>query len=188
MKRYERASCLGLFVSALVLGMACLWPVRVSAEASVLGGPGLAAFTPPHSLASGLALNRKHGAPRHAGLLSVPRSRALTTMESARLKELEDMNRRIAFPIVLTTVSGAAFVGIWAAYFALLGCGQSDCQMEVGGAAMSFIPAIFAGVGSYLLYRRVPLRREYRALLNKSRFGSTWNGVGSRALTLSIGF
>lgn len=100
----------------------------------------------------------------------------LSPSEQARYWELEgSRRRRIGFPVALTAVSGAGVLAVFVAYAALAGMtcedydtGEvTDCSMPPGALGFAAFPAIGVAIGAVMLARRVPWRREFRALTRK---------------------
>jgi hypothetical protein len=99
----------------------------------------------------------------------------LSSQDQQRYRELDKKNKRIAVPIVLTSVSFAGFIGVFVAYAMLAGmtCEDpdtgrvDDCSMPAPMLATAIIPAAGMIVGGILLAKRVPSRREFRLLYRK---------------------
>lgn len=121
----------------------------------------------------------------------------LSSAEQERYGELlHSRQRRVAFPAVLTALSGAAFVSVFVAYAVLAGltCEDYDtgelvdCSMPPGMLGFAALPALTGVIGGWMLAKRVPLKREFRALRNKGTRFHYEAIVSGRGVGLKLAF
>lgn len=97
----------------------------------------------------------------------------LSPMERRRYFELEGQNRRVAFPLVLTSISGVLTLFFSSLYFGSLNDTCSDgyddysCPLSPAVLAIATVPATGLAIGAVLLRKRLPRRREFNSLIQR---------------------